>query len=79
MKMMNYTEARKDAMDFRQYLARRVRHADLMGWSNRDFWHVRHCVAELAKLTGLSQAAIKEDLAADVAVIEALEELAEAS
>jgi len=67
-----YTTARRNAADFRQYLAFRMASALRRGTWTRDYYHIEHCIRELALLSGLSQDEVRENLELDVAIVEAL-------
>jgi len=77
MKTLTYTDARKNAMDLRQYLALRVAKSRHDGSYGRFHYHIKNVVRQLTVMTGLPAKQIREDLAVDVATIEALEELAQ--
>ena len=74
MNAMKYAEARRDPADFRQYLALRTASARARGGcSPSEADHLSRCQRELARLVSLPLSAIRDDLAIDVATIEALE------
>lgn len=70
---MNYTQARKNAYDFRQYIARRVASDRAMGRYNVvNVQHAKVCARELARMTGLTFSEVWANVELDVMVIEAL-------
>jgi len=74
---MTYTEARKNAMDLRQYLARKVASDRAMGrWNVVNVHHAKMCASELAHMTGISKTQVWSNVELDVMVIEAMGEAA---